>query len=162
MSPAALPLGAGLGHAGRCDSIMLAMQRGRKSASALATVPFDGRPSLLRPPASLSEAERTVFIHTVTAVKPEHFRPGDEPLLMRYCEVVALCDHAAKKLAADIAKGRPSQWLTVQERLLKMLVVLCRQLRLSPLARTPSKNGRPEIFDPHRNGHAVRLSDETQ
>lgn len=103
------------------------------------TVSVDGRPSVLRPPPSLSEAERSIWVHTVTAVRLEHFRPGDEPLLMRYCEVVALCDHAAKKLAADIAKGQPSQWLTVQERLLKMLVVLCRQLRLSPLARTPHK-----------------------
>jgi len=55
----------------------------------------------------------------------------------------------------NIAKGRPSQWLTVQERLLKMLVVLCRQLCLSPLARTPHKNGRPEAVDQngHGNGH---------
>ena len=74
------------------------MQRGRKSVSALATtVSVDGRATALRPPASLSDAERSIWVHTVTAVRPEHFRPCDEPLLMRFCEVSAACDHAAEK-----------------------------------------------------------------
>jgi hypothetical protein len=77
------------------------MQRGRKSAAALATFPVDGKPTLLRPPASLSEAQRAVFVATVTAVRPEHFQPCDLPLLVRYCEIVAMCDHVGKKLAAD-------------------------------------------------------------
>ncbi len=143
-------------------------QRGRKSAQHLATVNVDVGRNLLHPPASLSEAERSVFVHTVTTNKPEAFKPSDLPLLMRYAETVAASDQAAKMLRDDIAKGRPSQWLTVQERLLKMLVVLCRQLRLSPLARTPSKNGRPEVFDPATgNGHVsayerMRLADDAQ
>ena len=50
----------------------------------------------------------------------------------------------------------------------ELLVTLCRQLRLSPLARTPHKNGKPEAVDINGNGHAVsayelmRLSDDTQ
>jgi hypothetical protein len=133
------------------------MQRGRKSAAALAVSVDVGRErALLRPPASLSEAERSIWVHVITAARPEHFRPGDEPLLMRFCEVSAACDHAAEKLRTDLAKGRmPSPWLSTQERLLKMLVVLCRQLRLSPLARTPHKDGRPAAVDPYGNGHAV-------
>ena len=118
---------------------------------------------------SLSDAERSIWVHVVTAVRPEHFRPGDEPLLTRYCETVAAAAISpARCFAADIAEGRPSPHLSVQERLLKMLVVLCRQLRLSPLARTPHKNGRPEALDLHSNGHAVsvyeqmRLNDDPQ
>jgi phage terminase small subunit len=149
---------------------MLAMQqRGRTSAAALATVPIDGRSPLLRPPATLSDRERSIWVHVVTAVRPEHFKLGDEALLTRYCETVVLCDLTGKRLAADIAEGRPSPHLSVQERLLKMLVVLCRQLRLSPLARTPHKDGHPPALDLHSNGHAhvsayeqMRLSNDPQ
>src|SRR5262245_57439738 len=95
------------------------MQRGRKSVTAMAMVPVDGSPSPLRPPASLNKAERAVFIHVSTSVRPEHFQPCDQPLLVRYCEVVAMCDYAAKKLAADIAKSRPSHWLSTHAQLTK-------------------------------------------
>lgn len=79
----------------------------------------------MRPPASLSEAERSIWVHVVTSNKPEAFRPSDQALLMRYVETVAMSDHAAKKLAADIAKGRmPSSLLSVQERLTKLLITL--------------------------------------
>ena len=143
------------------------MQRGRKSAASLASlgdlstvdksgfVSVDGRPTPLRPPPTLSEAERTIFIATVTGVKPGHLQPCDLPLLMRYVEIVALSDHAAQRLRANVMKGRPSQWLTTQERLTKLLIALGRQLRLSPLARSPNKSGHPVSVDPHGNGHAV-------
>ena len=110
---------------------------------------------LLRPPASLSEAERSIWVHVITAAEPEHFRPGDEPLLMRFWEVLPHAITPPRKLHRS-AKGRmPSPWLSTQERLLKMLVVLCRQLRLSPLARTPHRDGRPAAVDPYGNGHAM-------
>ena len=56
----------------------MTQQRGRKSASALATsfVPVDGMATAMRPPASLSEAERIIWIHVITTSKPEHFQPG--------------------------------------------------------------------------------------
>jgi hypothetical protein len=118
----------------------------RKSAAELSVPPVDGRLPRLRPPASLSEAERKVFIDTVTACKPEHFRPSDLPLLSRYAEVVALSDHAAKQLRADAASQPypPSDCLATQERLIKMLVTLGRQLRLSPMARQPNNPSRPQ------------------
>ena len=66
-------------------------------------------------------------------------------------------------------KGRPSQWLATQERLIKLMISLGRQLRLSPLARSPNKSGHPESVDLHGNGHAVsyyeiemRLNDDPQ
>jgi hypothetical protein len=117
-------------------------------------VPVNGRPITMRPPASLSDAERSIWVQIVTRSRPDHFRPDDESLLKRFCEVSAACDHAAGRFRIDLAKGRPSHWLATVERLQKLLIPLCRQLRLSPLARTPSKNGRPEVFDPNgSNGH---------
>ena len=76
------------------------MQRGRKSAASAVVgfVPVDGRSPLLRPPASLSDAERSIWVHVVTAVRPEHFKLGDEPLLSRYCETVVMCDLTGKLL----------------------------------------------------------------
>ena len=115
----------------------------RKSAAELSVPPVDGRPSRLRPPTSLSEAERKVFVDTVAACKPEHFRASDLPLLKRYAEIVVLSDHAADKLRVDVANGLPSDWLGAQERLIKILVTLGRQLRLSPMARQPNNPTRP-------------------
>ena len=143
------------------------MQRGRKSVSALvATVAVDGRPLALRPPPSLSDAERLVFVNTVTAVKPGHLQPSDMPLIVRYVQTVAMGDVAAKKLAADIRGGRPSpHWLSTVERLQKLLIPLCRQLKLSPLSRSPNKSGHPQAVDLNGNGHVsayemMRLADE--
>ena len=113
------------------------LQRGRKSsASLVAIVPGSAR---LTPPATLSEAERVVFIDLVSACDPKHFKPSDLPLLTRYVETVAMSDHAGRKLRADVLKGRPSQWLSTQERLVKMMIVLARQLRLTVLTRTDPK-----------------------
>ena len=65
------------------------------------------------------------------------------PLIVRFCEIVAMGDVAAKKLAADIRGGRPSpHWLSTVERLQKLLIPLCRQLKvLTPLSRSPVKSG---------------------
>lgn len=38
--------------------------------------------------------------------------------------------------------GRPSHWLATQERLIKVMVTLGRQLRLSPMARQPNNPSR--------------------
>ena len=94
----------------------------------------------------------------MTGAKPGHLQPCDLPLLTRYCEIVALSDHAAERLRIDVMKGRPSQWLATQERLIKAMISLGRQLRLSPLARSPNKSGHPVSVDLNGNGHAVRIT----
>ena len=71
------------------------------------------------------------------------------PLLCRYVETVALSDHAAERLRANVMQGRPSQWLATQERLVKLLIVLARQLRLSPLSRSSSD---PKTLARHNGG----------
>ena len=123
--------------------------------------------------ASARIAERcraSIWVHIVTAVRPEHFKLGDEPLLSRYCEVVVMCDLIGKLLAADVAEGRPSPHLSTSERLLKMLVVFVPSASpVCPLAGTPHKDGRPpRVLDPHGNGHApsvyetMRLANDAQ
>ena len=121
-------------------------QRGRRSiASLVANV--DGSPPRLTPPSSLSDREREIFAATVAA--SGHLRASDMPLLCRYVEIVALSDHAAERLRVDVVKGRPSQWLATQERLIKVLISLARQLRLSPLSRSDTD---PKTLARHDGG----------
>ena len=136
-------------------------QRGRKSvASLVALNGVDGSPPRLTPPSSLSDPERRIFAATVAA--SGHLRASDTPLLCRYVEIVALSDHAAERLRADVMKGRPSQWLATQERLIKVLISLGRQLRLSPLSRASSD---PKTLARHNGGsppsyyETMRLAD---
>jgi hypothetical protein len=69
-------------------------QRGRKSGAALAVAPVDDEPFRLKSPASLSDAERVIFVALVTTCDARHFRPSDLPLLVRHVEACALADLA--------------------------------------------------------------------
>src|SRR5262245_63813506 len=90
-------------------------QRGRKSAEASAVVSVNGKGPRLEPPASLSEAERRVFVNLVTACDPDHFRASDLPLLVRYTESIVLADKAALELRKGaVVEGKSSPWLDVQ------------------------------------------------
>jgi phage terminase small subunit len=134
-------------------------QRGRRSIANLAALDVTGSPPRLTPPSSLSDREREIFAATVAA--SGHLRSSDLPLLQRYCEIVALSDHAAERLRADVMKSRPSQWLATQERLIKVLISLGRQLRLSPLSRSSSD---PKTLARHNGGspsyyEIMRLAD---
>jgi hypothetical protein len=87
-------------------------QRGRKSAAALAVPSVNGKGPRLEPPASLSKAERSVFVGLVTACDPDHFRASDLPLLVRYTESIVLADRAALELRKGaVVKGKSSPWL---------------------------------------------------
>jgi hypothetical protein len=100
-------------------------QRGRKSAAALSVIPVEGKPNRLQPPASLSEAERKVFVDLVTACEPQHFRPADLPLLVRYVEACVLADQAAEQLRLGaVIDGKPSPWITIQEKAVRAIVAL--------------------------------------
>jgi phage terminase small subunit len=134
-------------------------QRGRRSIANLAALDVTGSPPRLTPPSSLSDHERKIFAATVAA--SGHLRPSDLPLLCRYVEIVALSDAAAERLRADVMKGRPSPWLATQERLIKAMISLARQLRLSPLSRSESD---PKTLARHNGGspsvyETMRLED---
>jgi hypothetical protein len=122
-------------------------QRGRKSAEALAVPSVNGKGPRLEPPASLSEAERSVFVGLVTACDPDHFRASDLPLLVRYTESIVLADQAALELRKGaVVKGKSSPWLAVQREAIKAMVALSMRLRLSPQSRIDPKTlGREQV-----------------
>jgi phage terminase small subunit len=113
------------------------MQRGRKSAESLAIAPVMNGSS--RPlPEGLSEAELAVFRSIKAAVPVDHFQASDEPLLIEYCTAVVQARRAAAMLRRDgdvTDKGRPSGWVTVQEKAQRSMISLSLRLRLSPQAR---------------------------
>jgi phage terminase small subunit len=114
----------------------------RKSAAALALEPLsvDGRPKRLNPPPTLSAQERALFVDLVSTNTPEHFRPSDLPLLCRYVEASCLAEHAAQELRLGaVVGGKPSPWITVQEKAVRAMTALSMRLRLSPQSRLDSK-----------------------
>ncbi|MGB8106625.1 MAG: P27 family phage terminase small subunit [Pseudolabrys sp.] len=122
-------------------------QRGRKSGAGLGILQVDGKPNRLDPPTSLSTAERAIFCDVVAACDRDHFRPSDLPLLVRYVEAAALGDQAAEQLRLGaVINGKPSPWITVQEKAVRAMVALSMRLRLSPQSRIDAKTlGRQEV-----------------
>lgn len=113
----------------------------RKSMAALAIAPVDGAPPKLEPPASLSSAERDLFVELVAACDRRHFRISDLPLLCRYVEAAILAEEAARVLREDgaVVNGKASPWLIVQEKSVRSLTALSLRLRLSPQGRTRAR-----------------------
>ena len=111
----------------------------RKSAESLKVISLDSRPSRLRPPASLNEAERELFLSLVAANPPQHFKSSDLPLLTQYCAAAVLNDQATAELRiTPIVNGKPSPWLAIYEKTNRAVVALSMRLRLSPQARAPN------------------------
>ena len=135
-------------------------QRGRRSIANLVALNVTGSPHRLTPPSSLTDPERKIFAAVVAAC--DHLRASDMPLLSRYCEVVALSDHAAERLRVSVMRGRPTHWLTTQERLVKLVVILARQLRLTAISRASAD---PKTLARHNGGspsyyETMELTDE--
>jgi hypothetical protein len=112
-------------------------QRGSKSAASLAIPAIDGRPSRLKPPASLSKAEQAIFIDIVSSTSAGHFVASDVPLLCAYARAVFEEELAGRELrrGGHVVNGRPSPWITVQEKAVRAITALSMRLRLSPQAR---------------------------
>jgi hypothetical protein len=103
-------------------------------------IPVDGKPRRLEPPASLGDAERVTFVDLITACDPTHFTASDLPLLVRYVEAAVLAEQAARELRCGaIVDGRPSPWITIQEKAVRAMVALSMRLRLSPQSRLDPK-----------------------
>ena len=117
----------------------------RKSAAELSVVTgTGGRGDRLRPPASLSDPERTAFTEIVNSCDPKHFVRSDLPLLCRYAEASVLAEQAAHELrqSGAVIGIRPSPWIAVQEKAVRAMVALSMRLRLSPQARQPNNPSR--------------------
>jgi len=108
-------------------------------------VRWDGRQNRLRPPASLWEAERSLFASLVAANPAAQFKSSDLPLLCQYVSAAILSEQAVAELrASPVVGGRPSPWLTVFEKANRAMVSLSMRLRLSPQARAPNNPSRPQ------------------
>lgn len=108
----------------------------RKSSEALLFPSVDGSPPQLEPPASLSAAEREIFVSLVSTIDRKHFRPSDLPLLNSYVRAIDLEARAAKALADDPCD---KAWLSTWEKASRVMVALSMRLRLSPQARLPDR-----------------------
>ena len=106
------------------------MQRGRKSASAIAAQPnVTGKPSRLTAPASLTTAERTMFVEFTVSCSAQHFRRSDIPLMVSYIEATLLARDSARD------PDRIATW----EKAIKLQCSLATRLRLTPSARSDPK-----------------------
>jgi len=89
-------------------------------------------------PAGLSDREAAIFRDLVAAVDVDHFTEADLPLLVSYCQTVALHENAMAGIRRDgplRQDGKTSAWLTVLEKCQRGMVALSMRLRLSPQAR---------------------------
>jgi phage terminase small subunit len=123
-------------------------KRGRRSAASYEVpVVVDVGRIRVQPPGHLGETEVQRFADLVASCDPQHFRDSDVPLLARYIEADVLAERAAAELRANgaVIDGRPSPWLTVQEKAVRAMVALSLRLRLAPSARLDPKTvGRHE------------------
>lgn|SRR5262249_2645595 len=107
-------------------------QRGRKSADSLTTL-VNGEPSRLDPPATLTKAERSLFVEIVEACSPKHFAPSDMPILISFIQSTLLSRLAIKKAGKDAAA------LATWEKATRMQATLATRLRLAPQSRFDAK-----------------------
>jgi phage terminase small subunit len=124
--------------------------------------PIDAGQSRLRPPASLSDAERAAFVDIVSTCKPSHFVASDMSLLCRFAEATVLAEEAARHLRDEgpVIAGRVSPWVTVQEKAVRALVSLSMRLRLSPQARAPNNPTRPQPAVSHYDKMRLESNDQ--
>jgi phage terminase small subunit len=109
----------------------------RRSTASLTMMALAPRATRLRPPASLSEPARKVFIGIVSTSSSTHFAPSDLPLLTTYCEACALAERATAELSrAPVDKH--SKALITFEKATRVMTALSLRLRLSPQSRTPT------------------------
>lgn len=105
-----------------CCNVML--QRGRKSTDQLALRVVDGSRPQLQPPASLSKAERAMFLDL--AATAHHLGPSDTQMLASPVQAITL----VRKTARDAR--RIEAW----DRAVRAQAMLSTKLRLTPQART--------------------------
>jgi hypothetical protein len=118
----------------------------RRSAASIEAAPYGPLSSLprLKPPASMSEGARKLFLDLVLGCREGHFQATDLPLLVRYAEAHAMAERAETEMARQpLLEDRPNPWLTILGQSTKAATALAIRLRLSPQARAPNNPSRP-------------------
>jgi len=113
------------------------VKRSKSELELAKVVSITGRPGRLRPPDNLNPAERAVFADIVAACRPESFIPSDMPLLASYATAIVQERMAAEHLQREgyVVHGKPSPWVTIQEKAHRQMAALSLRLRLSPQGR---------------------------
>jgi phage terminase small subunit len=112
--------------------------RGRSPYETTDETPFGLPNQRLKPPPGLKEPEKSIFLDLVTQVPATQFQGSDVPLIVRYCELVALCEQAMREMRATgmvDADGKPSSWFSIYTQAVKALTTLAMRLRLGPQSR---------------------------
>jgi hypothetical protein len=104
----------------------------RISAAARAVAPVPPESAPIRPPATLSEPAKAVFVAIVADCDPHHFVASDAPLLAQYAAAIALAERAEVHLSEDPLSVR---WMAVWREATRTMRDLALRLRLSPQAR---------------------------
>src|SRR5262245_48483378 len=106
----------------------------RKSATAIELTAIEGRANRLRPPSTLSEPERKIFLDLVGACRVDHFQACDLPLLVAYCQACAQSDLAVQHLRDEgyVIDGKASPWVVIQEKATRSMTAFSMRLRVSP------------------------------
>jgi hypothetical protein len=117
-------------------------RRGRRSFEVTDAVAY-GLPSpRLRPPSGFGEAERRAFVDLVASAPASQFQPVDLPLLIRWAELVVMCETAAGEMTksgmidTDDKGSRPGAWFVVYMQSVKALALLALRLRVGPQCRS--------------------------
>ena len=133
----------------------------RKTTGALHLIASQTRLIRVKPPSTLSQAERAAFLEIVSNSAPQHFQASDVPLLSRYVEALVLAERAARELRGEAAvvNGKPNPWLHVQEKALRAIVALSMRLRLSPQGRKPN-SAAPKLVTPASAYENMETDDE--
>jgi phage terminase small subunit len=98
-------------------------------------------PQRLSPPEELAPAEKRIFVDLVSSIAPTHFIASDLPLLVSYCVAIAQEREANHHLRTEghVVSGKPSAWITIQEKSHRMITALSMRLRLAPQSRARTK-----------------------
>ena len=114
-------------------------ERGRKSVASLAVATPVGINSRLSPPASLTPAQRVIWVSVVNAKPADWFGEEHGPLLAQYCRHKIQADLIDQMLgqfdpawmADDDGLKRYDKLLAVQERETRAMTALLRSMRMT-------------------------------
>jgi phage terminase small subunit len=113
----------------------------RQSSAARAVLRVDGQPTQLEPPPGLERRTAAVFARLAASTPRGHLMASDVPLVVEYCRAVLMAERADRELrrGGPVVGGKPSPWLTVQEKSVRAMTALSLRLRLAPQARQDPK-----------------------